>query len=233
MNEHAHRRAAGRPRASEAGLTRERVLAEALVLLDREGLRTLTMRRLADHLGVTPMALYNHVSDKADLLLGVAETLFASADFSSAHPDWRDQLRACFREMRRVCRAHPEVLRLIEVVEAPVAAVFTPLAITLTALSGLALDDDDALRAYFLLVNFTLGQVTYEVRGPYTGVDLRAAQRWPEAIATRLPDVADAAPQPDWDFDAAFEFGLTTIIAGLETSRREAGSARRAPTTSG
>src|ERR1700716_1884540 len=83
------------------GLTRERVLAEALGLLDREGFEALTIRYLADHLGVSPMALYNHVSSKQDLLQGVAQHLLAQTSFSSDHSDWRECIRGCFRELRR------------------------------------------------------------------------------------------------------------------------------------
>ena len=61
----------GRP----ARIDRGQVLAEALALADEEGLEALTMTALAERLGVTPMALYRHVANKADLLDGVVEVL--------------------------------------------------------------------------------------------------------------------------------------------------------------
>ena len=61
----------GRP----ARIARAQVLAEALGLADEEGLEALTMAALAERLGVTPMALYRHVANKADLLDGVVEVL--------------------------------------------------------------------------------------------------------------------------------------------------------------
>jgi AcrR family transcriptional regulator len=57
-------------------LSRERILAGALELVDQDGLEALTMRRLADALKVDPMSLYNHVESKDDLLDGLTETLW-------------------------------------------------------------------------------------------------------------------------------------------------------------
>lgn len=216
-----HVRRAGRPRASRGGLTRERVLAEALVLLDRDGVGCLTMRGLADHLGVTPMALYNHVNDKQDLLQGIAQALLDEADFSSDHPDWRERLRACFRELRRTCLAHPSVVRLMEALDAAPISVFVPMEITLDALNDLGIGEEDALRAYFVLTNFTLGQVSYEIRGPFKALDLRQKLQGRGLRAAGLPRVERASLKPVWDFDRAFEYGLSVIIAGLERHSAE------------
>ena len=70
-------------------LTRDRVLSEALALLDRDGLEALNMRGLAKHLGVTPMALYNHVSNKEDLLHGIAAVVIEQMRFEYDPPDGR------------------------------------------------------------------------------------------------------------------------------------------------
>jgi AcrR family transcriptional regulator len=56
-------------------LTRKRLLAEALGLLDRDGFEASTIRHLADHLGASPTAPYNHASSKQDLLQGIAQQM--------------------------------------------------------------------------------------------------------------------------------------------------------------
>jgi TetR/AcrR family tetracycline transcriptional repressor len=201
-------------------LTRERVLAEALGLLDRDGFEALTIRHLADHLSVSPMALYNHVSSKQDLLQGVAQHLLTQTSFSSEHSDWRERVRACFRELRRVCLAHPSAVRVMEAIEVPPLAIFRPMEITLAALDKVVENRADALRAYFLLANFTLGQVSYEVRGPFPGLDLRLALRGRKSLGIDLAHVERMASLKTWDFDRAFEFGLSVILAGLEKDRR-------------
>lgn len=201
---------------SRGALTRDRVLTEALALLDRDGLDALTMRRLAAHLGVSPMALYNHVGGKQDLLRGVAQTLLAQATFAIDHPDWRERIRACFRELRRLCLASPAAIPLMEAADVAPLAVFRPMEVTLAALEEIPLDRADALRAYFLLVNFTLGQVSYEIRGPFNALDPGAARRGRRLHQAGLGHVERAAPGDGWDFERAFEFGLSVILAGLE-----------------
>ena len=207
--ERDRRRGQGRPKLGESSLDRAQVFAEALALLEEEGLGSLTMRRLADRLGVSAMALYNHVADKDDLLRGIAEALLHQAVFRGDKGDWRERITNCFRELRRVCVAHPEAVRLLETLEVPPANVFRPLQITLSALDDIGISGDDALRAFYLLTNFTLGQASYEARGPFKGLDPRGHIAVGEFARRAIS--ADA----DWDFDQAFEFGLSTILAGL------------------
>lgn len=66
-----------RRQATRRPLSRDVVLREAISLADVDGLEAVSMRRLAERLGVVPMALYKHVADKEDLLDGVVETLLA------------------------------------------------------------------------------------------------------------------------------------------------------------
>jgi hypothetical protein len=66
-------------------LTCKRLLAEVLGLLDRDGFEASTIRHLADHLGASPMAPYNHVSSKQDLLQGIAQHVLTQTNFSSGH----------------------------------------------------------------------------------------------------------------------------------------------------
>lgn len=199
----------GRPRIGDDGLTREHVFKEGLALLADQGLSALTMRRTADRLGVSAMALYNHVPNKAGLLQGVAEALMDQATFIGDEVAWNDRIVSCFRELRRVCRTHPEAVRLLETMQSPPARVFRPIEITLGALQEIGLGGDDALRAFYLLTNFTLGQASYEARGPFEGLDPKRRISAGDSVP-----VATSA-ETDWDFDRAFEFGLATIMTGL------------------
>jgi len=88
-------------------LTRERVLAAAVALADREGAPALTVRRLAEDLGVHPTSLYNHVASKEAILDGVVERLFAEAHLPEeidSWPSWVREVAVCFRDL---ARAHP------------------------------------------------------------------------------------------------------------------------------
>src|SRR5687767_2370011 len=121
------KRRSGRPTHDTLG--RETVLAQALVLLDREGPDALTMRRLARHLSVSPMALYNHVSNRQDLLRGIADHLVRGIEFGSDDPDWRERIRTCFRRLRKACLAHRSAVRLMESLDTAPPAVFSPMEI--------------------------------------------------------------------------------------------------------
>jgi AcrR family transcriptional regulator len=94
-------------------ITRGVVLAAALELIDRDGAERLSMRRLARALNRDPMVLYRHTPDKAALLDGVAEVVFAQLKVDPSDPDWAGQLRAIARGYRRLALAHPHVVPLL------------------------------------------------------------------------------------------------------------------------
>ena len=212
-------RSPGRP--THGTLSRDRVLEEALGLMDREGLEAVTMRRLADHLRVTPMALYNHIRNKKDLLGGIAEHLAAQIDFDCDAPDWRERIRTCFRRLREACLAHPSAVRLMESLEAAPPAVFRPMEITLAALDEAGVTAEDAVRSYFLLMNFTMGQISYEVRGPFEGLDPSQALAGKKLEGAEFAHIQQSVSLSEWDFNSAFEFGLSVILAGVEQLRED------------
>lgn len=113
----------------KARLTRERIVDCALALADAEGLDAVTIRRLAQDQGVTPMALYWHFKDKDLLLNGIAERLVsevvAGPGFAGQHlagepavpvdgaDGWADELRDLLSALLVVLRAHPAVADLV------------------------------------------------------------------------------------------------------------------------
>ena len=91
---------------ARARLSRASVLAAAMHLADREGAEALTVRRLADDLGVHPTSLYNHVASKEAILDGVVELLFLEVELPAAG-DWRDWVRDLAAGLRGLARSHP------------------------------------------------------------------------------------------------------------------------------
>jgi TetR/AcrR family tetracycline transcriptional repressor len=193
-------------------LSRDKIIAAGVSLLDSGGTDAVTMRALADLLSVTPMALYNHVDDKTDLLYSIAAHLLETARFDCGKADWRARIEHCFREFRALCLRHPGLAGLLERAGAAPSRVFAPMEVTVGALRSIGFDDVNALRCFFTLVSFTLGQVTYQHRGPFADLTLaRHARENPSAAL----DGATARP---WDFDAAYEFGLRLILDGVEAA---------------
>src|SRR5919202_1210472 len=88
-------------------VTRERLVREALALLDQVGFDGLTMRRLAERLGVRAASLYNHIADKLELLALLGDAVCAEVRAPDPGPDWRAQLEALAADYRRGRLAPP------------------------------------------------------------------------------------------------------------------------------
>lgn len=198
-------------------LTRDKLVSAALALIDKTGADAITMRSLADAVGVTPMALYNHFSSKRDLLAAIAENVLSAAQFDGRHAKWRDQVRHCFDVFRKLCLEHPGLPRLLEFDGAAPASVFAPMEITLRALHDAGLDDVDSVRTYFLLTGFTLAQAAYQTR-PIADLEPSEKIRT-ERIAGHGYKTTERLELPaTWDFDASFTFGIALILNGVEAT---------------
>jgi TetR/AcrR family tetracycline transcriptional repressor len=223
------RRRAAQARSGRHGLTRDRVVAEGRRLLRKEGMEALSMRTLAQRLGVSTMALYNHVSSRQDLLEAIAQDVVEDLYIPPVTSDWQHSLRAIFRALREVCLANPHAMPVIERAEV-LPAIFRLMEAALAAFRHGGLGLREGMQAYFLLTNFTLGQVSYEIRGPFRGLDPGEAVRRGTILSRDLPLVVEAASTGEWDFNAAFEFGLDTIIDGLAAHSRKTPRAPRSKT---
>lgn len=104
------------PRPRRPLLSRERIVATALALIDAEGLEAVSTRRLATELGVSGPSLYNHVATKDELIEAVVDAVLGEVDTSmfvgldSDDPDWRTALRDWARSYRAALAAHPNIV---------------------------------------------------------------------------------------------------------------------------
>jgi TetR/AcrR family transcriptional regulator, tetracycline repressor protein len=220
------KRNAGTTRRKRPSLSRARLIAAGLQLLDRRGGDALTMRALADAVGVTPMALYNHFSSKRDLQAAVADHLIGGTSFDGGQAEWQTRLRHCFDALRRLCLRHPGLPALLETDDAAPASVFAPMEVTLQALRQAGLDELDSVRTFFLLVGFT----PYQARGPVAALEPSEETRTRRIAGRGYAATERLALPPKWDFDESFAFGLSLLIAGIESTvgqRRRAAKPRR------
>ena len=95
-----------------AELTLKRIAEASLAVADEQGASGFTMRAVADHLGVTPMALYHHVTDKAGLVAVLVDEAIAERPLPAPTGIWQDDLWEVARWMRESTLAHPAVGRL-------------------------------------------------------------------------------------------------------------------------
>ena len=208
-------------------LTRERVLAAALQLIDEEGLDRFSMRRLAARLGVDPMSIYYHLPNKAAVLDGVVEAIMAEFRVPTAGGP-EEQLRAVAHAYRDLLRAHPNALPIIATWPIQTRQGWGALETILGQLHQTGVDDEDAAAVVQIVGALINGLVLADVGPPPGGVPDRTYEEKRAAIdaisAGAFPHLAAAlAAGGVPDFDHSFELALDLIIRGL-TSRE--GTAR-------
>ena len=93
--------------SKRTSLTRRRVLQAAIRIADKNGIESLSMRKLAHALGVEAMSLYNHVGNKDDVLDGMVEIVVAKIALPTAGADWKDALRKRAISAHEVLLSHP------------------------------------------------------------------------------------------------------------------------------
>jgi AcrR family transcriptional regulator len=104
-------------------LTRERVLRAAVAIADHAGIDSLSMRKLAQELGVVPMALYKHVANKDELLDGMVDVVVGEIGPPDPGVDWRTAVRQRILSARRALLRHPWASRVLESRTTPTPAV--------------------------------------------------------------------------------------------------------------
>lgn len=198
----------------------------ALDLLDEGGLDALTMRRLADAMGVQAGALYRYFATKQDLLTAMAERMLAGAlePEVTTDGDWSSRLSALARGMRTALLARRDGARVFAGTHStgPNTLGFADTVIGVLREAGFT--DDDAARALLTMTSFTTGHTLEEqaALGPADGAPADP-HRLREAVETAAhPHLTATLPLlTDADFAAHFEFGLRLLVRGLRDLRRQ------------
>ncbi len=209
--------ARGRRRGS---LDRERILATALALLEREGERALSMRRVAAALGTGPMSLYRHVRDKADLLDGVGRLALGGVGAAiPAEGPWPDRVLAWMGALRRELLHHPAVVPLLRAEGVVLPALLTAQERLLEILHRAGLEHERAAAAGWEILWFTMGFVVTELRagGRVRGAGL--ARPTFSAVANRVDELPKLARSLEvlqtLDGDTIFARGARHLVSGM------------------
>jgi AcrR family transcriptional regulator len=217
-------------------LSRKRVLRAAVRLIDRDGIDSLTMRRLAQEVGAEAMSLYHHVANKeavfdgvVEVILGEIRTAVDNVEAPSPEEDWQAALRARVLAAREVLLRHRWVPQVLETRTAASPAVIAYVEEVVAILRAGGFSFDLAHRALHVLGSRALGftQELFQPDGAQTA-DAEAAAMM-EQMADRFPNLvgmlADAVhDDPDGtlgfcDDQYEFEFALDLILEGLERRR--------------
>lgn len=203
------------------------MLSRALELADAEGLEAVTVRRLAEELGVTPMALYWHFKNKDLLLVGMLDVVFAevTVDVDPAAP-WPHRLRAMVGALVRVLRGHPWTPSVSQRVNKNQSESFlraTDVALGVLAEAGFPLDRGYEIASH--LLNGATSLITSEPGSPH-GMTEAEAHEWLrcnrlvfEALpADRFPRLVEYARTTgaERDVEAYYAFGIDMLLAGVE-----------------
>jgi AcrR family transcriptional regulator len=211
------------------------VLRAAVALADEIGIEALSMRRLAEALGVVPMALYKHVANKEELLDGMVDVVVGEIDPPAGGTDWRSAVRRRVLSARRSLRRHPWAPGVIESRTEPPPAVMAYLdsMIGILRAGGLSADlTHHALHA----VGSRLYGFTQEVFDDSGSLDPAARAAMVGELEAAYPHVAEmvraiyhdptSVVGGGCDDQFEFEFALDLLLDGLERLRKEESASR-------
>jgi AcrR family transcriptional regulator len=208
-------------------VTRDRALATAVAIADAEGLAGLTMRRLAQELGVEAMSLYHHVPNKDAILDGMVDLVFAEVELPADDgTKWADAMRRRAVSARAALKRHPWAISIMDSRSSPGAATLRHHDAVIGACRRAGFSVAMAAHAFSMLDSYIYGFVLQEVNLPFDDTsDLK-----PVVDSIMLPFSAADYPylvefttdyilKPGYSYGAEFAYGLDRI---LETLEREA-----------
>jgi AcrR family transcriptional regulator len=208
-------------------LSRATVAEYALKLADAEGLDSVTIRRLAQELGVTPMALYWHFKNKDELFLGIVDHALAGVK-ATREPDdpWQHQLRSMVEALLAVMRAHPSLTQLFHLVDMRSASSFaraTNDALELLTRGGYGLEEGYWAASY--LLHGCIGLVDAQPGCPNTmtpaeGIEWRRQKRLALEMLPRdeYPMLVAFARtlEDEPDVERYYRFGIDLLMAAID-----------------
>lgn len=203
---------------NELALSRERIVAVAIELLDAEGISGLTMRRLADRLGSAVMSLYWHVDNKEDVFDLALDTVLQYRDPPkiSGFQDWRKTIIHMLNDWRSSMLRHPWSASLL-----PRRALGPNILIRLELLSKIlskvGVRDKDLNVAIWSLWNHVMGATISQVSVDLSDDDRAAAQQHLSSVKKLYPTIERSRLLLDNDWDGAFLKGLDFLLDGLSS----------------
>ncbi|MFJ8190009.1 TetR/AcrR family transcriptional regulator [Streptomyces sp. NPDC096094] len=203
-------------------LSRERVIRTAVAVADEKGVAALTMRAIAEPLGVEAMSLYHHVAGREDILDGMVDAVFGEIDLPPRDTDWKGAMRRRAVSARAVLRRHPWAIGLMDSRSRPGPATLRHHDAVIGALRAGGFSVPMAAHTVSLIDSYLYGFVLQEVSLPFTGTaELHevAGTILREMPADAYPHLTELATEytlkPGYDYADEFAFGITLILDAL------------------
>ena len=214
------------PVDSDEGLSKQRVVAEAVRLADREGVEGLSMRRLADALGAGAMSLYHYVANKDELLDAMVDVVFSEIEPPPEGSDWQSAMRRESESARQVLARHPWAISLMESRTTPGPANLRHREAVTGCLRRAGFSVPMATHANWLLNGYVYGYALQVASLPFDTADELAEMTENVYLPQLRPDEfpylngsAAALVAAGYDPAEEFTFGLDLILAALEDLR--------------
>jgi len=215
-------------RGPDAGLSKARVVAEAMRLADAEGVEGLSMRRLATSLGAGAMSLYHYVANKDELLDAMVDVVFAEIELPVAGGDWRSAIRGRAVSARDVLARHAWAVPLMESRTAPGPASLHHREAVTACLRRAGFSVVTATHAQWLLDSYVYGFALQEANLPFDGAAEMAGMTTdvflPQIPAEDFPYLHESASElvaAGYDPAQEFGFGLDLLLDALEALRAQ------------
>jgi AcrR family transcriptional regulator len=221
-------------------LDQGQVVRAALTLLDDVGLDDLTMRRLAEHLGIKAASLYRHVRNKNELLALLGDEISGAIPLPRTSGTWQEQLTEMAWNVRRGLLAHRDAARVLASSPPVGPRRLKHIEAVLRVLRTAGLADRDVARAAYHLNNFVTEFAADEARfAAYASTPgssrrkllVDARKQFASLPKDEYPTiVALAGPLTEDAQDALFQFGIDMCLRGIQAlSAREDSSRRSGP----
>jgi AcrR family transcriptional regulator len=214
-------------RGRKPGMTVERIVATAIELADQEGLDGLSMRRVADALGVGTMSLYRYLPAKAELLELMADAVMGESALPEPHPDgWRAGLEAFARASLEGYQRHPWLLTMSLTRGLMGPSQTAQLDSLLRVIAGTGLTNGELMATVGLIISYVQGRARQlsDAAGAEQRTGVTDAQFWtefaplldPHLSADRFPTLAGVWQDEELEWPDEFDFGLQRVLDGIE-----------------
>lgn len=216
--------------AERAPLSRDRVLDGAMAIADAGGIGSLTIRSLAQELGVKPMSVYHYVANKDEIIDGIVDRVYGEMELPAAEGDWRAEMHRRCTSAREVLGRHPWAIPLLQSRTAPGPATLRHHEAVIACLRCAGLSVEMTAHALALIdsyvFGFALSEAALPIHGPESVPEIAEAimQRFATGAYPHLLEFStEHVMKPGYDFGEEFEFGLGVVLdafAGRAMVRR-------------
>jgi AcrR family transcriptional regulator len=202
--------------SGESPLSRDRIVATAVELLDAQGIDGLTMRRLADCLGSGVMSLYWHVDNKEDVFDLALDWVLEYREplQTDGSQDWRGEVVHMLEDWRAIMLRHPWSASLLPR-RALGPNILSRLELLSKTLSRAGVADADLNVAIWSLWNYVMGATLTRASFDLSDDDRAAAQQHLTILSEHYPTIERSRLLLDNDWDGAFRKGLDFLLDGL------------------